>query len=147
MSVALYATIWTALALLAAAALTGNRRAYGAGAILAIIHVLIALGSTYGWDHDLAVQETARQAAEVYGFAWRGSIYVSYAFLVVWAIDAWRGPLITRSWLVRAFFLLIIVNGAVVFASPIGRVPGVAVVVALIWAWRRNRPTVTTARV
>ena len=62
MTIALYATIWIALALLAVAALTGNRRAYAAGAVLAIVHVLIALGSTYGWDHDLAVRETARQA-------------------------------------------------------------------------------------
>ena len=115
------------------------------GVVLAIVHVLIALGYTYGWNHELAVRETARQAGEVYGFGWRGSIYVSYAFLVVWAIDAWRGQTLMRHWIMRAFFLTIIINGAIVFASPLGRVLGAAVVAILLWAWRpvdsaRRRP-------
>lgn len=145
MTTALYATIWLALALLVAAAIGARRRsppppwtrgAYGAGAALAIVHALIAVGNTYGWDHERAVRETAHQAGEVYGFAWRGSIYVSYAFLGVWAIDAWRSRAFTRNWLVRAFFLIIIVNAAVVFAtSPRGQLAGVMVVAALVWAW------------
>lgn len=136
MTIALYATIWIALALLAVAALTRNRRAYAAGAVLAIVHVLIALGSTYGWDHDLAVRETARQAGDVYGFAWRGSIYVSYAFLGLWAFDAWGSQSLTRSWAVRAFFLVMIINGAIIFAPLPGRILGVLVVAALLWAWK-----------
>jgi hypothetical protein len=142
MTIALYATIWLALALLVAGALTRSAAAYGTGAALAIIHALIALGLTYEWNHERAVSETARQAAAVYGFAWRGSIYVSYAFLIVWAIDALASQRLTRSWIGRAFFLIVIFNGAVVFASPIGRVLGVAVVACLVWAWRpRAKPT------
>jgi hypothetical protein len=145
MTIALYATIWLALALLAASALGARgvppaprwtRRASAAGAALAIVHALIALGTTYAWDHERAVQETARQAGDVYGFAWRGSIYVSYAFLLVWTADAWRAQALTRNWLVRAFFLIIIINGAVVFATARGRLAGVLVVIALAWAWR-----------
>ena len=144
MTLALYATIWLALALLAVAALGARRvspappwtrAAYAAGAALAIVQALIALGNTYGWDHERAVRETARQAGEVYGFGWRGSIYVSYAFLLVWALDAWRSPTVARAWIVRAFFLIIILNAAVVFATAPGRLAGVIVVLALAWAW------------
>ena len=145
MTIALYATIWLALALLAVAVIGSARTtrapawarvAYTAGAALAIIHSVIALGTTYAWNHDRAISETARQAGEVYGFAWRGSIYVSYAFLIVWAIDAWLRQSMTRRWIVRAFFLVMIVNAAIVFASPPGRVLGVLVVACLLWGWR-----------
>ena len=151
MTIALYATIWTALALFAIAIISARggtpiprwaRIAYAAGAALAIVHALIALGSTYAWNHERAVSETARQAAEVYGVAWRGSIYVSYAFLLVWALDAWRSQRLTRNWTVRAFFLIIIINAAIVFATAPGRMAGVLVVLALVWAWwpRRAAP-------
>ena len=136
MRIALYGTIWAALALLAVAALKQNRLAYVVGAALALVHVLIALGGTYAWNHERAVSETARQAADVYGFAWRGSIYVSYAFVIVWILDATLGRGVTREWIVRAFFLVMILNGAIVFASPLGRVLGIALVAALLWAWR-----------
>jgi hypothetical protein len=136
MKIALYGTIWVALALLALAALKRNRLAYAAGAALAFVHVLIALGSTYQWNHERAVSETARQASEVYGFAWRGSIYMSYAFVIVWMLDAAFGRGIMREWILRAFFLVIIFNAAIVFASPLGQVFGVAIVAVLLWAWR-----------
>jgi hypothetical protein len=138
MTIALYASIWAALALLAVAALEDSRPAYAAAALLALVHVLVALGGTYQWDHERAVSETARQAGDVYGLAWRGSIYVNYAFLMVWAVDAVRGR-IMRNWAVRAFFLLMIVNGAIVFASPDRRALGVAAVAGLLWAWRPGR--------
>lgn len=142
---ALYATIWLALALLAVATIGSTRTtaapawtllANRTGAALAILHAAIALGYTYAWNHDRAVSETARRAGEVYGFAWRGSIYVSYAFLIVWAIDAWRARSMTQRLIVRAFFLVIIVNAAIVFASPAGRVLGVLVAACLLWSWR-----------
>jgi hypothetical protein len=143
MTIALYATIWIALTLLAAGAVGARagapsrwtRAAYAIGAFLAIAHTAIALGAVYHWDHALAVRETARQAGDVYGFAWRGSIYVSYAFLLVWAAAAWRSQTITHSPVVRMFFLIIIINAAIVFASAPGRVAGLILVAALVWAW------------
>jgi hypothetical protein len=159
-TVALYATIWAALACLALAE-AGKRRlardgrppqwawtAFAAGATLAVVHVLIALSARYGWDHEAAVSNTASQAAAVYGVGWRGSIYVSYLFLCVWIAEAWRwrqrpaavAQLPTAlTWTGRAFVLLIIVNGAIVFASPAGRIAGLAIVAALVWAWRPYR--------
>jgi hypothetical protein len=153
---ALYATVWIALALFAAGE-AGRRRARldagwprpvaAAGALLMIAHVLVALALRYEWDHERAVRETARQAAAVYGFEWRGNIYVSYAFVALWVAEVWRwrSPAprpSTATWIVRAFFLTIIFNGAVVFASPAGRVAGLAIVAALVWAWWPRTRTV-----
>jgi hypothetical protein len=118
--------------------------AFATGAALTAAHVLIALAIQYNWDHEAAVSATAAQAAEVYGFEWRGNIYVSYAFVAIWVFEAVRWRLnperfTTRrpaaTWALRFFFLLIIVNGAVVFASYPMRVIGGIIVAGLIWAW------------
>ena len=108
-------------------------------------HVLIALASRYGWDHEAAVRETARQAASVYGFEWRGNIYVSYAFVLLWFVEIWRwrsapiegaSPAGAVVWALRAFFFLIIFNGAVVFATTRWtQILGLLLVGGLVWAW------------
>jgi hypothetical protein len=101
MNAALYASVWIALALFVAAEAgrTRFRRedrapawawlALLAGAVLITVHAAIALGVRYGWDHEQAIQETARQAADVYGFEWRGNIFVSYAFITLWFVAVW----------------------------------------------------------
>jgi hypothetical protein len=160
-TVALYGTIWAAL-LLFVAAEAGRRRpssaggqaswAYPAlvlGAGLMTCHVLVALASRYAWNHEEAVRQTARQAAVVYGFEWRGNIYVSYAFVLLWIVEVWRRKGKQQSdavrpgamtWAWRAFFFVIIFNGAVVFATtPWTRALGLALVSALVWAWRPHR--------
>jgi hypothetical protein len=156
---ALYATVWIALALFATGeagrlragadrpAARWARPVAAAGALLMIAHVLVALALRYNWDHDRAVSETARQAASVYGFEWRGNIYVSYAFVALWVAEVWRwrspSPRSrTVTWIVRAFFLTIIFNGAVVFASAPGRVAGITIVAALVWVWWPRKRTV-----
>lgn len=138
----LFATIWAALTLFAAGeagkgplAVNGRPPRWAkplwiAGAVLAIVHALIAFDVRYNWNHDAAVTATAAQAAELYGFAWRGSLYVNYAFLGLW-LAAWSW----RSWAWRAFVLTMIVNGAIVFARPTARPFGVVLVAALLWAW------------
>ena len=155
MTVALYGTIWIALALFVLAQ-AGNHRlarhrpaawAWPAsilGAVLATLHVLLALGVRYGWNHDAAVSGTARQAAALYGFEWRGSIYVSYLFIVLWFAVAARvrgkptasprGPS-RLTWAWRIFSFLVIANGAIVFARPSWRVLGVVIIGVLLWAW------------
>jgi hypothetical protein len=156
MTIALYATVWTALALFVAAEAGRNRLRHKpalarwvgpallGGAALLVLHILIALGARYGWDHAAAVRETARQAAGVYGFEWQGNIYVSYAFVLLWLIAAlrWRASRdaphspTTGTWIWRAFFMLVIANGAVVFATtPASRTFGAVLVLTLAWAW------------
>jgi hypothetical protein len=143
----LFLTIWIALALLVMAeagkgplAIEGRppwwaRTAWIAGALFAVIHSLIAFAVRYNWDHDAAVLATAEQAAEVYGMAWRGSLYLNYVFLALWLLAGWSW----RHWTWRAFVLTMMVNGAVVFARPVARPLGVVLVAALLWTWWPRR--------
>jgi hypothetical protein len=148
----LYATIWIALALFAmaevgrrplargGAAAAWTRPVLVAGALLAIVHALLVFHLRYDWAHETAVRETARQGATLYGFEFRGALYVNYLFIALWLAAAWRWT----HWLWRGFVLLMIVNGAIVFARPVARPLGIALVAVLLWAWRR--PPRTTAR-
>jgi hypothetical protein len=143
----LFVTIWAALALLLVAeigkgplAIEGRaapwaRPAWIAGALLAIVHAVVAVAVRYQWDHEAAVRATAEQAAAIYGFAWRGNIYVNYVFLALclFAAASWR------HWAWRAFVITMIVNGAIVFARPGARPFGAALVLALAWAWWPRR--------
>jgi hypothetical protein len=149
----LYATIWAALALLVAAEIgkgplaRGGRPASWArvawltGGMLAIMHTLLALAIRYRWDHALAVRETARQAADLSGAAWSGSIYVNYVFLALWITLAWRW----QHWLWRLFVLVMMVNGAVLFARPAARPLGLVLVALLLWAWTKRSPAAIEA--
>jgi hypothetical protein len=156
-NVALYATIWSALALFVAGE-TGKRAlergapeprwawtAWTLGAVLCTAHVLIAFGVKHGWSQDAAIAETARRTAEVFGVSWGGGVYVNYLFVALWLLESWwwraapqaysrRARWIT--WSLRGFSALSVVNGAIVFASPAGRVAGVLLATALVWAWR-----------
>lgn len=167
MNVALYATIWIALALFAAGEAVKRARGvssrpawrlWAAGAVACAIHVVIAFAIRYGWSHDAAIRETARQTAAVYGLDWGGGVYVNYLFVAVWAIEAWwwrtdparyaaRPRALT--WTLRAFYVVIVLNAAVIFARPPARWPGLALTAVLAWTWRdipRDQRAVAGAR-
>jgi hypothetical protein len=125
------------------------RTAWTVAIVLAGIHVVLAFHFVYRWDHDVAVAETARQAAERFGWGWRGSLYVNYAFLVWWLADVcwwWAAPAshLSRSLrfeIVRlAAFTFMFVNGAVVFASGAGRLAGIGAIAAVLLASPASRP-------
>jgi hypothetical protein len=157
MDAALYSTIWVALGLFVVAELGKqqfSRRgavpdwawpASLSGASLCTLHIALAFAGRHGWSHDTAVRETARQTAAVYGIDWGGGVYVNYLFVAAWFTEAWwwraypahyfnRRPAIT--WALRAFYFLIVVNAAVVFASVPRRAIGVVLVGVLLWTWR-----------
>lgn len=160
MTVALYATIWLALVALMLGEL-GRRRnrqtgvttrwaivASGLGVALGVAHTLLALAVAHDWDHARAVADTAARAATVYGIAWPGSLYVNYVFLGWWLADSvwwWQSPgaFLRRpaaiEWAWRVTALTMVVNGAVVFASPAGRVAGVPLAAALVFVWWHSR--------
>jgi hypothetical protein len=119
------------------------------GIALAVMHVVLAFHLVYRWNHEAAVQATVRQTAARFGWGWRGAIYVNYVFLTLWLADVawwWRAPASHASRPVpmemarRAVFTFMFVNGAVIFASGIGRLAGVASVALVLLAWVVRRP-------
>jgi hypothetical protein len=157
MTIALYATIWLSFVCFVAGEF-GKRRqrfdplarrwpVWAAGVALAMVHALLALHVTYGWDHTRAVAVAAERAGVVYGVAWHGSLYVNYIFIAWWSADTvwWqrapasylgRPSIIEWSW--RAVAFIMWANGAVVFASGAGRIAGVPMLMALLYAWVRR---------
>jgi hypothetical protein len=151
----LYATIWVALTLFAASE-TAKRSARAgrlrpsvaltlalSGAVLCALHMAVAIVLHHGGSHAAAVLATALQTQSVYGLNWGGGVYVNYLFLGVWIADAWswwhrfpRAYPPRVAFVLRGFYLVILANAAVVFASPSRRLVGLALIGWLLWAWR-----------
>jgi hypothetical protein len=119
------------------------------GIALALAHVVLAFQLVYAWNHEAAVAATGRQAADRFGWDWRGGIYVNYVFLALWLADVgwwWLAPASHASRPIGieaarlALFTFMFLNGAVVFASGTGRLVGIAsVVVALLGSLARRQ--------
>ena len=149
----MYWTIWLALLLFAAGEF-GRRRirtggsapwawwVFVAGALLCALHIGVAMTTAHAWSHAAAIAATARQTMAVYGVNWGGGVFVNYAFVAVWLLDAWRWrrrPVDNdrvMTWMTRIFFLVIILNGAVIFAAGTRRIAGALLVAWLLWIWR-----------
>jgi hypothetical protein len=161
--IALYLTIWLALVLFVAGETGRSLTPRGAappawawwtftlGLTLAIVHTLLAFEFVHGWIHADAVRDTATQTNEMFGIAAGWGVYVNYLFFAVWLADAvwWRitppghvrpRPLV---WGLRAFYLIIIVNAAVVFAAGLRRLLGILIVSWLtrVWSVRSSSST------
>lgn len=128
--------------------------AFSCGALLCAIHIAIAMSVRHGWSHEAAVAATARQTMAVYGLNWGGGVYLNYAFVIVWVIDAWRWRRFpsrhTRradaiTWTTRAVCLVMILNAAVIFAGGARRGAGALIVLWLLWAWRPRRDDFKTS--
>ena len=147
----MYWTIWLSLTLYAAAEIGKARqtawawRASAAGVVLLAIHIGIALDAV-GWSHAATVAATSRATREVFGIDAGAGVVANYVFLAVWAAETlwWRADATgyaSRSalirWSLRGFALLMIVNAAVIFVPNWRRVIGMAIVAALVWAWKR----------
>jgi hypothetical protein len=153
LGMALYATIWIAVALFvvgeAAKRAVAHRRLAWAlwttGAIACAVHMALAMGLQHGWSHDRAVEATAAQVDKMFGVRFGLGFYLNYVFLALWIVEAawWRaapesyfgrsGATLFAS---RLFFALILVNGAVIFVQPSRRLAGALLVVILLWSWR-----------
>ena len=128
----------------------GERRArllFAAGALALLLQSALAFALRYGWSHAAAAGETARQTEAVTGLAFRGGLFVNELFLALWLVEAlwwWRSPTGYRArgrafeWAVRAFFFLMFLSGAVVFAQGPVRLVGTGALVAVAWAWYRG---------
>jgi hypothetical protein len=117
------------------------RAAWTMGVALALLHVILAFEFVYAWDHEAAVDATVHQTAELVGWGWRGAIYINYVFLMLWLADVtwwWAAPASHAARSVQleaarlALFTFMFLNGAVVFASAVTRVVGLAAITAAL---------------
>jgi hypothetical protein len=110
-------------------------------------HSALAFQLRYGWSQEAALLDTVRQTQAVTGLAFAGGLFINYAFLLLWLIEtAWwcccparyreRARALDRS--LRAFFMFMFVNGAIVFVHGPMRLVGGALVLAVAWAWYRR---------
>jgi pyridoxal biosynthesis lyase PdxS len=107
----------------------------------------------YDWSHAVGMAETARQTAEQTGIRSGSGLVVNYLFTVIWVADAvywWRVGLeryrvrpASVHGVLHAFFLLMVVNGTVVFGRGPVRWFGAGIVVtiavAALMAWRGSQ--------
>jgi len=123
-----------------------GRWLFGVGWTAFLCHVLLAFEIHYGWSHATALAETATQTEALTGVRTGSGLYMNYAFGLIWLADlfSWNGSdarTPTRfTWLARAFFVFMIVNGAVVFVEGPHRWFGLALVGALLYTWRPSMP-------
>ena len=117
------------------------RAAWTGGIALALLHVVLAFEFVYAWDHGAAVAATAQQTADLVGSRWGAGIYVNYLFLTLWLADVcwwWVAPASHAARSVRletarlALFTFMFFNGAVVFATAVTRVIGIAAVTTVL---------------
>ena len=114
-----------------------------AGCVFFLAHVAAAFHYFYDWSHAVAYADTARQTKEFTGWNSGGGIYLNYLFALIWTSEvAWsatpRGcsprPAIWV-WTVRAFFLLMIFNGAFFFVRGNVRWFGLLLCFSLMGSW------------
>ena len=116
-----------------------------AGLLGLAVHVACAFHFLHHWSHAAAMKHTAQRTAEVTGWDWPGGLYINYAFLLFWGVDAvrvWREalgrtPVASRVWrlVVHGVFLFMMFNATVVF-GPWHWTAASVVFVALWWMTR-----------
>lgn len=150
MNALLYSTVWLSLIAFAAGELAKARRYAGAwsisatGAILLAVHIVLAMAVRHGWSMTSALETTARQTSDILGVSWGGGVYVNYLFAAVWIAELfvwrqWPEGYAARPgrirWPLRAFYFVIIVSAAVIFATGWRRWMGAAIVAVLVSSW------------
>ena len=156
----LYVTIWVALGMFVAGE-TGRWLAqrgahapawawwtFTLGLVLALVHTALAFGLVHAWNHADAVNATARQTEAIFGARVGWGVYVNYVFYAVWLADAiwWRvSPDLSRrpaavTWALRAFYLVIILNAAVIFAAGPRRLLGLLLISWMLRVWTLTAP-------
>jgi hypothetical protein len=155
------ATIWLALLCYVAgpagaarepgAAVRSARIVWTVGCAAYLLHVASAFEVFYRWSHRVAVDETARQVAELTGRALGAGLWLNYLFTLVWVVDAlawWRDAVgyrrrsVPRIWLLHGFFLFMIANATVLFGQGAVRALGLVVTgfgFAATWSAARRR--------
>ena len=128
------------------------RWAWTVGCFGLLTHTICAYHYYHAWSQTSAYRETARQTAEVFGLDWGGGLYINYAFIAAWMLDAvwwWRSleaynqrpRTLALAW--HGFFLFIVFNATVVFKTGALRWLGLVWVVGvgILW-WLSGRQAI-----
>ena len=100
------------------------------GAFSFLTHVLCAFHVHHDWSHASAVADTARSTQEILGRAYGGGVFFSYAFTLLWPVDALWILRFPRShsgrpqavkFIVHGYLLFIVFNGTIVFEAGVVR--------------------------
>lgn len=115
------------------------------GCVSLIAHIAFAMNYYHHWSHASAVQETVRQTAELTGLEWGGGLYINYALLIGWFLDAawwhWGGlnSYRSRPWWISAawqgFLIFIVFNATVIFRTGALRWIGLGLCLWLTFLW------------
>ena len=130
---------------------TVARYAWLGGCLAFLVHVFCAFYFHHDMSHQAAVANTAERTRDMLGFAFGEGIFFSYAFTVIWTVDAFWRVFAAESydrravWLhgaVHAYLFFIAINGAAVFeagATRWGAVLGCLLLAGLaIGRWRSS---------
>lgn len=117
------------------------------GALLLLVHILVAFALRHHWSHSAAVADTARQTREVFGLGWGGGVWINYGLAAWWWMDAirlWVVPFpANRAGLYepvrRGVFLFLWFNAAVVFAQGPSRILGGIACAGVVLGWMSRR--------
>jgi hypothetical protein len=126
------------------------RTAWTVGCVGLIAHVAFACHFYHHWSQASVYRETARQTAEVTGLDWGGGMFVNYALVISWVIDAayWRlrgleayrnrAPWLSAAW--QGFLFFIVFNATVMFKTGPLRWIGMGLCLWLAFLAYRSRP-------
>jgi hypothetical protein len=124
-----------------------GRAAFTLGGLALVVHSALAFELRHGWSHAAALRDTARQTEALLGRPFGIGLFVNYFFLALWTLEAawwwldaarYRGRAFGLDGSVRAFFLFMFLNGAVVFAHGPLRALGAAAVLLVAASWYRR---------
>ncbi len=126
-----------------------ERWLYAAGALLMLVHIVLAYGIFHRWSHAAALQHTAEQTEAVVGLSFAGGLYFNFVFVLVYLVDVvWRFRLREPDarqprWLaitVDGFLLFIVAMSTIVFETgPVRHVACVGLLAIAVGQWRRQR--------
>ena len=151
-------TVWLAISLYVASQLIrlpAARWLNTLGCAAFIAHVAAAFHFYHSWSHSAAYADTARQTSELTGWNSGSGIYINYLFAAIWVFEvlwSWTRPrhYLQRSkritWTIRAFFLFMFLNGAIIFVQNSMKWFGAALCVTLIICWSRPWNQVTSPK-
>ncbi len=102
--------------------------------LLCVAHMICAFHFRHHWNHDVAIEHTAKTTEDVVGLRWGGGLYINYVFLTLWGLSA-----VSSLWSVST-------QSAIrLFGPAWWWIPTLGVTAAVIWRWTQIRRQMTTS--